>query len=90
MVAAIRVAEAPLGEVRYELTEQETAGRVFRRFLFVVADMRAGETFTIDNVRSIRPGHGLTPKYLPEVLGQKAAVYIKKGTPLSFRLIFPV
>ena len=87
MVAAIRTAEQALGEVRYELTEQEAASRVFRRSLFVVADMRAGETFTADNVRSIRPGHGLAPKYLPAVLGQKAAVDIKKGTPLSFRLV---
>jgi pseudaminic acid synthase len=87
MAAAIRVAEAALGEGRYELTEQETASRVFRRSLFVVQDMQAGETFTPENVRSIRPGHGLPPKYLPEVLGQKAAVNIKKGTPLSFDLI---
>lgn len=89
MVAAIRVAEAALGEVRYELTEQETASRVFRRSLFVVADMRAGETFTTDNVRSIRPAHGLAPKYLLEVLGQKAAVAIKKGTPLKLSLVCP-
>jgi N-acetylneuraminate synthase len=82
--------EAALGEVRYELTEQETAARVFRRSLFVVADMRAGETFTTDNVRSIRPGHGLAPKYLSEVVGQKAAMDIKKGTPLSLRLVSPV
>jgi pseudaminic acid synthase len=90
MVAAIRVAEAALGEVRYELTEQEAASRVFRRSLFVVQDMRAGETFTPENVRAIRPGHGLAPKYLPEVLGKRAAVDIKKGTPLSFRLISSV
>jgi len=90
MVAAIRVAEAALGEVRYDLTEQETASRVFRRSLFVVVDMKAGETFTPENVRSIRPGHGLAPKYLPAVLGQKAAVDIKRGTPLSFRLVSPV
>jgi pseudaminic acid synthase len=87
MVAAIRVAEQALGEVRYELTEHEAASRVFRRSLFVVKAMQAGETFTPENVRSIRPGHGLAPKYLPMVLGQKAAVDIKKGTPLSFRLV---
>jgi N-acetylneuraminate synthase len=90
MVAAIRVAEAARGEVRYELTEQETASRVFRRSLFVVKDMQAGETFTPENVRSIRPGYGLPPKYLPEVLGKRAAVAIPKGTPLSFRLISSV
>jgi len=90
MVAAIRTAEQALGEVRYELTEQEAASRVFRRSLFVVADMKAGETFTPENVRSIRPGHGLAPKYLPEVLGKRAAAAIPKGTPLSFDLISSV
>jgi pseudaminic acid synthase len=89
MVAAIRVAEQALGEVRYELTEQEAASRVFRRSLFVVKDMQAGETFTPENVRSIRPGHGLAPKYLPEVLGQKAAMAIRKGTPLRLSLVCP-
>jgi len=89
MVAAIRVAEQALGEVRYDLTEQEAASRVFRRSLFVVADMKAGETFTPENVRSIRPGHGLAPKYLPEVLGKRAAAAIPKGTPLSFHLVSP-
>ena len=90
MVAAIRTAEQALGEVRYELTEQEAASRVFRRSLFVVADMKAGETFTPENVRSIRPGHGLAPKYLPEVLGKRAAAAIPKGTPLSLELISSV
>jgi len=90
MVAAIRVAEAALGEVRYELTRQEAASRVFRRSLFVVADMKAGETFTSKNVRSIRPGHGLAPKYLPEVLGKRAIADIRQGTPLGFDLICPV
>jgi N-acetylneuraminate synthase len=90
MVEAIRMAEQALGEVNYELTEQKAASRVFRRSLFVVADMQAGETFTPENVRSIRPGHGLPPKYLPEVLGKRAIADIPQGTPLSFDLICPV
>ena len=87
MVAAIRMAEQALGEVNYELAEQEATSRVFRRSLFAVQDIKAGETFTTENVRSIRPGHGLAPKCLPEVLGKKAAKDIKKGTPLSLQLV---
>ena len=83
MVDAVRVAERALGEVRYEATEHEAAGRAFRRSLFVVADMKAGDVFTEKNVRSIRPGHGLAPELLPEVLGRRAAKDIARGTPLT-------
>jgi len=87
MVEAIRVAEEALGEVRYEVGEREAKSRVFRRSLFVVKDMKAGDVFTEQNVRSIRPGHGLPPKFLKEVLGRRAAHDIKRGTPLEWRLI---
>lgn len=87
MVEAIRTAEKALGEVRYEVTGQEAKSRVFRRSLFVVKDMKAGETFTEENVRSIRPGYGLHPRYLKEVLERRAARDIKQGTPLSWELI---
>lgn len=87
MVEAIRVAEKALGKVSYEVTEHEKASRVFRRSLFVVKDMKEGETFTEENVRSIRPGYGLPPRYLQEVLGRRAKTNIKKGTPLSWELI---
>ncbi|HEC35431.1 MAG TPA: pseudaminic acid synthase [Anaerolineae bacterium] len=87
MVEAIRVAEKALGEVRYEVTEREQASRVFRRSLFVVRDMKAGEVFTGENVRSIRPGYGLHTRYLGEVLGRRAARDIERGTPLSWELI---
>jgi len=87
MVEAIRGAEKALSEVRYKLGEQGTKSRVFRRSLFVVKDMKAGEVFTEENVRSIRPGYGLPPKFLKEVLGRRAACDIKKGTPLKWRLI---
>ena len=83
MVDAVRVAERALGEVRYEATEQEAAGRAFRRSLFVVEDVKAGEVFTGKNVRSIRPGCGLAPKHLSEILGRRAARDIARGTPLS-------
>lgn len=85
MVDAIRVTERALGEVSYTVTEREIASRVFRRSLFVVQDMQAGDAFTTDNVRSIRPGNGLAPKYLPDVLGKHAAHAIERGTPLTWK-----
>ncbi|MCK4598760.1 pseudaminic acid synthase [Candidatus Bipolaricaulota bacterium] len=87
MVEAIRVAEKALGEVRYELGEREAASRAFRRSLFVVKDMKAGEVFTEENVRSIRPGYGLPPKLLKEVLGRRVAQEIGRGTPLDWCLV---
>ena len=87
MVEAIRVAEKALGKPNYELTQSEVASRVFRRSLFVVEDVRAGEAFTENNVRSIRPGHGLLPKRLTDVLGRRAASDIARGTPLREDLL---
>jgi N-acetylneuraminate synthase len=84
MVEAVRTAEKALGRVHYGLSESEKASRVFRRSLFVVRDVKAGEPFTEANVRSIRPGHGLPPKHLPEVLGRRAAVDLPAGTPLRW------
>jgi pseudaminic acid synthase len=86
MVEAIRVAEKALGEVSYEVTEKQQESRVFRRSLFVVKDIQAGEEFTEENVRAIRPGYGLHTRYVGEVLGRRAAKYIERGTPLSFDL----
>ncbi len=87
MVNAIRQTEKALGRVRYELTEKERHSRAFRRSLFVVKDMAAGEKFSSENVRSIRPGHGLAPKYLEVVLGKKVAANVERGTPLSWDLV---
>jgi pseudaminic acid synthase len=85
MVEAIRAAEKSLGGPNYELTKGEVATRVFRRSLFVVEDMKAGDSFTERNVRSIRPGYGLPPKHLPEVFSRKAAHDIARGTPLAWK-----
>jgi pseudaminic acid synthase len=87
MVDAIRTVEKALGEVHYGVGEREAQSRVFRRSLFVVKDMKTGEVFTDENVRSIRPGYGLPPKYLPEILGRRAARDIEKGTPLRWNLV---
>ena len=73
MVEGVRTAEKALGTVHYGLCGRDEASRVFRRSLFVVKDIKAGEPFTEENVRSIRPGHGLPPKFLGEILGRRAA-----------------
>lgn len=87
MVDAIRCTEASLGRVNYGITEKESASRGFRRSLFVVEDMNTGDIFTEYNVRSIRPGYGIAPKYLRSILGKRATQPIKRGTPHSFDLI---
>jgi pseudaminic acid synthase len=87
VVDAVRVAEKALGEVHFGVSEKEASSRVFRRSLFVVKDIKNGEAFTAENVRSIRPGHGLHTRYLPEVLGRHAARDIERGTPLSWELV---
>src|SRR5262249_38875968 len=71
-VDALRVAEKALGSVHYGVERREAGNRLFRRSLFVVRDMREGEEFTRENVRSIRPGDGLPPRHLKDVLGQRA------------------
>lgn len=87
MVRAVRQAEKAMGKVSYQLTEGEQQSKVFRRSLFVVRDVAAGEVFSKENVRSIRPGHGLPPQYLDIVLGKRARQSIARGTPLSWELI---
>jgi pseudaminic acid synthase len=87
MVDAVRTTEKALGKIRYDVNEKELESRVFRRSLFVVEDMKAGDTFTAQNVRSIRPAHGLAPKYLSEILGRRAATDLERGTPLGWNLV---
>jgi pseudaminic acid synthase len=87
MVEAVRVAEKALGTVHFGVGEKEAGSRVFRRSLFVVKPVRSGEIFTSENIRSIRPGHGLHTRHLSEVLGQRAAHDIERGTPLSWDLV---
>jgi N-acetylneuraminate synthase len=89
MVAAIRTTEKALGRVNYEVSANEAKSRQFRRSLFVVADVKAGEVFTAQNIRSIRPGHGLHTRHLGEVLGRRAARHLPKGTPLAWADIGP-
>ena len=87
MVDSVRIVEKAVGSVKYGPCESEKSSRVFRRSLFVVKDMRARERFSMDNVRSIRPGFGLAPKYLDEILQLRAKKSIERGTPLSWDMV---
>ena len=83
MVEAVRAAEKSIGEVDYRLTEKMRRSRDFSRSLYVVKDVRTGETFTEENVKSIRPGYGMHPKFYPDVLGKTASEAIEAGTALK-------
>jgi len=87
MVKSVREVEKALGEVSYDLTEKMKKSRGFSRSLFVVIDIKAGEIFTGENIRSIRPSYGLPPKYLKDILGKRATQDIKKGTHLEWKFI---
>lgn len=84
MVESIRLTERALGEVHFGPTDSETKSLVFRRSLFAVQDIKAGDAFTEANVQAIRPGYGLAPKHLREVLGRTASCDVARGTPLSW------
>jgi N-acetylneuraminate synthase len=87
MVEAVRVAEKSLGEIHFGPTDSERTSRVFRRSLFVVEAVRRGETFSPENIRSIRTGHGLHTRHLPQIVGKRAACDIERGTPMSWDLV---
>jgi N-acetylneuraminate synthase len=87
MVDEVRTAEMALGEVHFGVSAKEEASRAHRRSLFVVEDIKEGETFTAANVRSIRPAYGLHPRHLTEVLGKRALRGIKRGTPLRWEFV---
>ncbi|MCW1713954.1 MULTISPECIES: pseudaminic acid synthase [Synergistaceae] len=86
MVDSVREAEKALGKINYNL-ESTQKNRLIGRSLFVVEDVEEGEIFTENNIRSIRPGYGLPPKYIKNILGKKAKNNIKRGTPLNWDLI---
>lgn len=76
-----------MGHINYGPTKEEVKSLIFRRSIYVVKDLSAGDILTEDNIRSIRPGLGLAPKYMPIVLGRKLAKSVSRGTPLAWNLI---
>ncbi|MDD5063433.1 MAG: pseudaminic acid synthase [Phycisphaerae bacterium] len=87
LVTNIRIVEKALGKVYYGLTKEENKSKVFRRSLFVVKDVKKGQVFSEDDIKSIRPAAGLEPKYIDAVLGKRATADIKRGTPLRWDLV---
>ena len=87
MVNAVRIAEQAIGTVDYSLTEKQKKGREFSRSLYVVKDMKKGEVITNENVRSIRPGYGLHPKYLKNILGKKVKQDLNFGTRMNLDFV---
>ena len=85
MVKNVRLAESSIGKVDYEVSYEN---KMRRRSLFVVKDIKEGELFTHKNIRSIRPGYGLSPKYLEDIINKRAQINLKKGTPLTFEHIY--
>jgi pseudaminic acid synthase len=87
MVEAVRTTEKALGSPHFAIGKREASSLKFRRSLFVVEDVKKGDLFTKENVRSIRPADGLHPRHLNEVLGQHAACNVERGTPLKWELV---
>lgn len=87
MVESVREAEKSLGKVDYSMDDKKKSNRLLGRSLFAVQDIKAGEVFTKENVRSIRPGNGLSPKYIYEIIDKVAVMDIKRGTPMSWRFV---
>ncbi|MFA5583530.1 MAG: pseudaminic acid synthase, partial [Bacteriovoracaceae bacterium] len=87
MVNSVRMVESALGKVSYDLSEKQINSRQHSRSLYFVKDIKKGELITSENLKSIRPGFGLHPKYLNDFIGKKARLNIERGTRASFSLI---
>ena len=84
MVQMVRDAEKAIGEVNYNLTEKQIKGKDFSRSLYIIEDVNYGDIITEKNVKSIRPGFGLHPKYFKDILGKKFNSSFEKGERLTF------
>ena len=87
MVKAVRIAEQMMGKVDYEMTEKKKKSREFSRSLFIVKDVKAGDKISNENIRSIRPGFGMHPRHLSEIMGTKFKQDFEKGMPMNWDLI---
>jgi pseudaminic acid synthase len=87
MVRTIREAESSIGKVDYSLTEKQKKGKDFSRSLYVVNDIKKGEEITIENVKSVRPGFGMHPKFYKEILGKKVNSSLSKGERMDWNVI---
>jgi len=87
MVKAVRETEKAIGVIDYKLTVKQVAGRDFSRSLYVVEDIKSGGIISEKNVRSIRPGFGMHPKYFKEILGKSVVKDLKKGDRMDFSKI---
>lgn len=87
MVKAVREAESAIGVIDYKLTEKQAQGKDFSRSLYVVQDIKAGDVITEENVRSIRPGFGMHPKFFKDILGKKVTFDLEKGDALKWDYI---
>lgn len=89
MVRDVRMVEAAIGSVSYELTDKMKSGREFCRSLYVAEDMKAGDVITEQNVRSVRPGFGLHPKHLKDILGKRVKCDLEKGSRFALSYVNP-
>jgi pseudaminic acid synthase len=87
MISNVREVEKAMGVATLELSVKSAKNRDFARSLYIVSDMAKGETFSKENIRSIRPGFGLSPKHLKDIIGKKAITSLEKGTPVSWDII---
>ncbi len=86
MIKAVRDTEKLLGKIDYSMTEKKKHSRRFSRSLYVAKNINKGEIFTEENIRSVRPGYGLHPKYLKDILGKTAEIDYEFGEPLKWRV----
>lgn len=86
MVTAVRQAEKAIGSETYELTEKQKAGKAFSRSLYVAENIQKGEIITEKNIRSVRPGFSLHPKFLKDILGKRAKINLDKGSRISLEM----